>query len=620
MMRAKHVVVATVLAMGFIVPGPAYGQFDALKRLTQRTPAPTVHKIAYFKIADTIVESPSPMPPIFGGAAPTSMKSLLSRFKKARQDSDVRAVVLDIGHSTLGAAQVEELHAALMSFRAVDKDVYVNSDTLTNWTYALSTAASHISLVPTGDIWLTGLYSESPYIRGALDKLGIVPVVEHCGDFKSAGEFLYRTGPSKPAEEMYAWLFDGLYDGLVGLIATGRNMKKDHVLALIDNGPYSAEEALKAGMIDAIQHRQDFIADLKSRYGKDVEVVTDYGQDDDMAMPEDNFFAMFEFMMNMMNPTPKVYTEPSVAIVYVEGSISTGEAKPSPFGQSDGAYSTSIRKALDEAASEDTVKAVVLRVDSPGGSALASEIILDATKRVAAKKPLIVSMGNVAGSGGYYVTCASDMIFADRNTITASIGVISGKLVTTDAWDSIGINWHSRQRGKMAGMMSTSTTYSDEERAKIRHYMTNVYDIFKGHVVAARGDLLTKPIDELAEGRVFTGAQALELGLIDKIGGLSDAIKYAANRAKLGDYDIRVIPEPPSLFDTLLGKDRGGEFVSTLQGKMSMASWPMFKTVLPVLSTLDPMRVQSLMQAFKRIELIHQERVIMMMPEDIRIR
>ncbi len=620
MMRARHSSIVILLAIGFVVPGPALGQFDALKRLTKRTPPAPVHKIAYFQISDQIVESPSPMPPLFGGSAPTSMKSLLSRFKKARQDSEVRAVVLDIGSSSLGAAQVEELHAALLSFRAVEKDVYVHSDTMTNWTYALSTAASNVILVPTGDIWLTGLYSESPYIRGALDKMGIIPVIEHCGDFKSAGEFLYRSEPSKPAEEMYSWLFDGMYDGLVGLIASGRNMKKDHVRELIDNGPYSAEEALKAGMIDKIQHRQDFIADLKTRYGAGVDVAMDYGQDDDLAMPDDNFFAMFEFMMNMMNPTPKVYTDPSVAIVYVEGAISTGEAESSPFGQSSGAFSTSIRKALDTAASEDSVKAVVLRVDSPGGSALASEIILDATKRVAEKKPLIISMGNVAASGGYYVTCASDTIFADRNTITASIGVISGKLVTTNAWESIGIHWHSRKRGEMAGMLSSATKFSDKERAKIRHYMTTVYDIFKGHVVAARGDRLTKPIEELAEGRVFTGAQALELGLIDKIGGLNDAIKYAADQAKLGDYDIRVIPEPPGLFDAFMGKNKGSEFVSTLQGKTSFSSWPMFKTALPMLATIDPSRVQSLLQALKRIELIHQERVIMMMPEDIMFR
>ncbi len=617
MMRATYKYLVILLAAALIAPVSTYGQFDALKRLTKKSSAPPAQKIAYFKIPAEIVETPSHMPPLFGGAAPTSMKSLLSRLKKARQDPKIRAIVIDVQSAGLGAAQVEELHATLQRFKAVDKEVFVHADQLTNWTYALSTAASHVSLVPTGDIWLIGLYGESPFIRGALDKLGIVPVIEQCGDFKSAGEFLMRKGPSEPAEKMYNWLFDGLYDGLVELIATGRGMKNEKVRTLIDNGPYSAEEALQAGLIDVIQHRQDFIADLQSRFGEDVDVVTDYGDEDEMGIPDDNFFAMFEYMMNLMNPTPKVYTEPSVAIVYVEGTIQTGRGQKSIFGSSEGAYSTPIRKALDKAAADDSVKAVVLRVDSPGGSALASEIILDATKRVAAKKPLIVSMGNVAGSGGYYVSCGSEMVFADRNTITASIGVIGGKLVTKKAWESIGVNWYPHKRGAMAGMLSTATPFNEKERAKIRHYMTTVYDTFKGHVVAARGDRLTKPIEELAGGRVFTGVQALERGLVDKIGGLSDAVKYAANRAKLGDYDIRVIPEPPSLFDALLGKDGDDELIGIMPNKTSVVSWPIFKAAIPMLATLDPNRVRTLLQAFTRIELIHQERVIMMMPIDI---
>ena len=268
------------------------------------------------------------------------------------------------------------------------------------------------------------------------------------------------------------------------------------------------------------------------------------------------------------------------------------------------------------------MKAVVLRVDSPGGSALASEIILDASKRVVAKKkPLIVSMGNVAGSGGYYVACGADTIFADSSTITASIGVVSGKVVTTGMWDKLGVNWHPQQRGAMAAMLSSAAPFTDAERAKLRHYMETVYEIFKNHVTAARGDRLTKPIDQLAGGRVFTGAQALELGLIDKIGGLEDAIKFAAKRAGLGEYEIRVIPEPPNIFDLLTGSLEKDEFTRMSAGsKLALAQWPLFKTVLPTLATVDPLRYRAIMQALKRIELIHDEGVIMMMTTDLVIR
>ncbi|MCH7924719.1 MAG: signal peptide peptidase SppA, partial [Planctomycetes bacterium] len=382
------------------------------------------------------------------------------------------------------------------------------------------------------------------------------------------------------------------------------------------------EDALAAGLIDSIKHRQDFIAELESRYGKDVEVAVDYAEDDELDMPGDNFFALFEFMMKLFNPAPEKFSKPTIAIVYVEGVIVTGEAEASPFGgQASGAFSTTIRKALDKAADESSVKAVVMRVDSPGGSALASEIILDAAMRVAKKKPLIVSMGNVAGSGGYYVACRAETIFADRATITASIGVIGGKLVTTQMWESLGINWHAVQRGEMAGMMSTASRFSDPQRAKIRDYMSTVYEIFKAHVTAGRGSKLTKPINEIAGGRVFTGKQALELGLVDEIGGLDDAIRYAAKQAGIVDYEIRAIPEPPSIFDMFLG-DKKDEKYANVAGTSygALFKTPIVQAALPTLFSIDPLRARALVQALWRLELIHKEGVVVMMPQEFLIR
>ena len=196
----------------------------------------------------------------------------------------------------------------------------------------------------------------------------------------------------------------------------------------------------------------------------------------------------------------------------MDGAISLGKKTASLFGAAGGAHSSDIRKALDEAARDDSIKAVVLRVDSPGGSAVASEIILDATSRVKAKKPFVVSMGDVAGSGGYYVACASDTIFADDATITGSIGVVSGKLVTNPMWEKVGITFKAYERGKNAGMLANDHAFTPEERQKMQGHMDEIYDVFKGHVTAIRGDRLKKPIDEFAGGRVYTGKQALELG------------------------------------------------------------------------------------------------------------
>ena len=202
---------------------------------------------------------------------------------------------------------------------------------------------------------------------------------------------------------------------------------------------------------------------------------------------------------------------------------------------------------------------MVLRVNSPGGSAVASEIILDASKRVKAKKPLVVSMGNVAASGGYYVSMGADTIFADPATLTASIGVVGGKFATTDMWNKIGVTWDAKRRGDNAGLLSTDAVFTEVERKKMQDWMNDIYGVFKGHVVEARGTKLKKPIDELAAGRVFTGRQALQLGLVDELGTLQDAIQQVAKQAKTEHYEVRVYPEPKNFMETLLTELSDGD-------------------------------------------------------------
>jgi protease-4 len=604
------------LWIGLCLPATAGAQISELVKWTKNAVGNSSDErtIALFRIRGPLAEIPTELPPLLGNEAPLSLLDLLERFKLARLDPEVVAVVVDLQEAELGLGQLEEIHEALQKFAAVDKEVYVHADSLHTGTYAAATAASHLSVVPTGDVWLTGIYSETPYIRGALEKIGITPDMEQCGDFKTGAEIITRKAPSEQSEQMTKWLLDGVYGALVERMAKGRRLSVAKMQELIDNGPYSAEEALKAGLIDSIKHRRDFVEDLKKRHGDSVNIVSDYGEDEGDEIPED-FFSMVNWLMQMMNPSPKEYTEPSVALVFVEGMIVTGSSPPaSPFGQSSGAYSTTIRKALDRAAEDESVKAVVLRVDSPGGSALASEIIWNATMRVLAKKPLIVSMGNVAGSGGYYVSCGAETIFADRSTITSSIGVLGGKFVTTGGWDKLGIHWHAVQRGQMAGILNSSAPFNDKERAKIRHYMDTVYDVFKKHVVEGRKGKLTKPIDQIAGGRVFTGAQALELGLIDQIGGLDDAVKFAASRAGLSDYELRIIPEPPTIFDLFMQHDPDQE---TTQLAVSIGSWvqdPVAEAMIAAVAKIDPPRARAVAELLRGLELIGREKAAVFMP------
>lgn len=612
-MKTTTRAVCLMACLSLVLSVPAFGQLGL----------PGTEKVAHFHLRGPLLEKPvDPMMIMFGPSHMTSLKDLLARFKKARDDDAVKAVVLTFEKPRLGLAQIQEIRQAIEQVRAAGKEVHVHVEEMGNGLYSLVTAASQISMVPTGDLWLTGFYAEQPYLKGLLDKISVEADFLHCGAYKSAAELLTREGPSEPAEENMNWLLDGLYDALVGMIADGRQTSEDKARALIDDGPYTAERALEAGLIDSVKYRKDFFNDLRERYG-DVKFVRNYGEDGGPEIPDD-FFGVVSFVMEMLQGGIKKAHAPSVAIVYVEGLITPGSEDPNPFSGGGGAKSSAIRKALDKAAKDDSVKAVVLRIDSPGGVPLASEIILEASKRVAAKKPLIVSMGNVAGSGGYYVACGGQAIFADETTITASIGVVGGKLVTTGMWDKLGVNWKEYKRGHNSAILSTSHRFNEEERARIESWMNEIYEVFKGHVQTVRGDKLTKPIEEIAGGRVFTGKQALDLGLVDRLGGMDDAIRYAAAQANIADYEIRVIPKPKNIFEMMMEGFMGGddeEEVSTgVKAGLFSPDSPLIGELIPMLERLDPLRTQAILRTLQRIELIHEEGAVTVMPVEIIIR
>jgi protease-4 len=584
----------------------------------KKTTSSTKSMIPVFNLASGLSESPEEVSFSLGDT-PVSLKDLVARMKKAAADPGVIAVVLSPGDG-LGGGQIEEIRQAMSQIRAAGKDVYVHADSLSMGQYVLASGATRISLVPTADLWLTGLYGEAPYVRGLLDKIGVKPDFLHCGDYKSAAEIFMRDGPSPEAEKMQNWLLDSVYNTEIKLIATGRAVDADKVKKWIDSGPYTALKAKEAGLIDAVEQRQDFEALLKNKYGREVVFNKKYGHKPAPKLDFSSPFAIFKIMGDLVNEGQKKKTgKDAIAVVYVDGPILLGTGKASLFGMG-GAHSSDIRKALDETARDDSIKAVVLRVDSPGGSAVASEIILDATRRVKAKKPFVVSMGNVAGSGGYYVSCASDVIFADETTITASIGVVGGKIATNDAWKKIGVTFKAYQRGENAAMLSSADVFTKEEKVKMQAWMDDIYAVFKGHVTSNRGDRLKKPIDELAGGRVFTGQQALELGLVDKIGSLQDAIDHVATKTKLTDYDVRVVPEPKNILEKLLEQSAGDKDDSpglnlTAPFLVKSRSISIIDLAVPHLRHLDPERVGLIMAALQRLQMIQSEGAILMMPE-----
>ena len=571
--------------------------------------------IAVFDLSGDMSEQPADDSPFAMGDQGVWLRDVVTRMNKAASDPDVKAIVVLGDDASFGFAQAEEVTQAMQAVRAAGKEVYAHADSMMMGHFILLSGASRLSMSPTGDLWAVGLYSDQLYLHGLLVKLGIQPDFLHCGAYKSASEMFMRDGPSPEADAMMNWLLDSIYNSAIHSIAAGRHVSVDQAKAWIDQGPYTADKAKANGMIDAIEDRAGLEAVLKDKFGKDLVFDKRYGQPKQPEMNFSNPFAMMSVLAQMMGANKSESTgKPAVGVVYVDGMIMLGKSDSSPFA-AQMATSTDIAKALDQAAEDDSVKAVVLRINSPGGSATASEIILQATERVKAKKPLVVSMGNVAGSGGYYVACAADNIFADEATITASIGVVGGKLVTTGMWNNVGVTFKPYQRGAHAGLLSSDTDFTDSERAKMQSWMNEIYGVFKDHVTAIRGNRLKKPIDELAAGRVFTGRQALGLGLVDKIGSLQDAIVFAADQANIKDYGVRTVPEPKNFLERLVEQSSGGDGDTQHVALAADSDW-IFKLAEPFLTGLDAQHVRSIQMAFRELQLVGQERVTLMLPPE----
>ncbi len=593
-------------------------EVEQVEQVEQAAKSPSV--IAHFHLSGMLTETPFEDPFGFSAGQATSLQDLLLRLNKARKDDSIDGVVLTFDMMFFGLGQLEELRKALMAFRKADKPVFVHTGSMTTPVYALLSAASDLSMVPQSDLWLVGLYGESLYVKGLLDKIGVQADMMSMGAYKSAAEMLTRKGPSEEAEENLNWLLDDLYSTLVHMIADGRGLDPKQVRDLIDDAPFRAQRALEVGLVDAIEYRDDFMARIRETFGKDARINNRYAVKKGPKINFANPFAFFSVFGEMARKRQKGGKN-KVALIYVEGAIMLGHGQSGPFGQAEGAYSEDLRKALETATKDETIKAVVLRVDSPGGSAEASEIIHRATLGLKGSKPMVVSMGNVAGSGGYYVACGADQIFADETTITASIGVVGGKFVTIGMWDKLGVTVSAHKRGANADLFNTLAPYNVRQRERMARFMEEVYESFKARVREGRGNKLAKPVEEMAGGRVYTGRQALQLGLIDRIGGVNDAIAYAAKRAKLKKFDVVVVPPPRDFFSAMMqemadGGERPSDIsLGTGSGPIDLAAPPL-QMILSALARLDPQRARALTLALERVRLIGREGVALMMPYD----
>lgn len=494
-------------------------------------------------------------PGIFGEVRPTLHK-LIERLDDAAGDKNVAAVWLRIEDTELGRGKISELRAAIARVRKVGKPVYAELTSAESGQYLLASACDEIVMPPSGMLLVPGVRAEMAFYKGLLDKLGLQFDALQMGKYKGAAEPFTRTGMSGPLRESMEAIVDDVYGDMVGTIARDRRIKEYLVKLLVDQGMFSAAKAQQAGLIDRVEYADQFEESLRKKLGVEkLDLVTNYKK-----KQVDTDFSGLSGMMKLIElfsggkPSEKAGAKQRIALIYAVGEIVEGKSASSLFGD-ESLGSTSMIEAIRKAADDPKVVAVVMRVDSPGGSATASDLIWRETMRLGAKKPFIVSMGDVAGSGGYYIAMGAKKIYAEPCTITGSIGVIGGKLVTKGLYDKLGLTTEVISRGRNSGALSSTSPFTPEERKAWTELLSETYDQFITKAAEGR-KMDKKKLAELAQGRVYTGRVAKKLGLVDEIGTLQDALTEAKKAAGLkpdADVDLLILPKPRSVFEQLFG-------------------------------------------------------------------
>jgi protease-4 len=537
-----------------------------LAKLRQQRTAPLILEL---DLTDGIAET-RPADPVSAVLARHRqvLSDVLDGLRRARADDRVRGLVARVGGRPIGLAVVQELRRAIREFGDAGKTTVAWAESFGefsagNVSYYLATAFDSIFLQPSGDLGLTGIAVERVFLRGALDKIGADFQVAKRHEYKSAAEQLTERHFSEPAREETERLTASVTEQLAGAIADRRRLSREQVSQLIDRGPYLAAQALDAGLVDSLGYRDEVYASIREQAGADAVLL---------------YLGRYQRARALAERVRKLpaWHEPVVALIHATGPIRRGRSGRGPL--SGGAMgSDTIAAAIRSASSDDQVRAVVLRVNSPGGSYVASDTIWREVVRARETgKPVVVSMGDVAASGGYFISMAADVIVAQPGTVTGSIGVLTGKPVLGETLGRAGITSDLILQGAHAAMFSQLRPFTPDEWALVDDWLDHIYADFTGKVAEGRG-MTVERVHELARGRVWTGADALANGLVDELGGLDRALAVARGRAGLPDSaPVRAYPRVrplDRLHPAASSESRGAAGASLLASGLMAESW-----------------------------------------------
>lgn len=487
-----------------------------------------------------------PVAQVLFGSSPT-VKDVVFSLEQAAEDDRVKGLIATFGGDTLGLAKTQEIRDAIAAFRAEGKFAVAFSETfgevgVGNSSYYLASAFDEIFLQPSGDLGLTGLLRESPFLKRALEKLDVEARGDHRYEYKNAFNMFTETEYTAAHKEAAAAVMNSQFDQMCEGIAVDRKLEVDRVRALFDGGPHLGQEAVDVGLVDGLAYRAEVFDQAKKRAGLDAKLMY-----------------LREYSKRV---GPRHDSGETIALIYGVGAVQRGASGFDPLFQSVSMGSDSVAAAFREAIEDDDVQAIVFRIDSPGGSYVASDAIWRETIRAKeAGKPVIATMGDVAGSGGYFVAMAADKIVAQPATITGSIGVLNFKMLTSGLWDKIGLDWDEIHTSKASTMYTGTEDFTPEQWDRFQAWLDRVYEDFTGKVAEGRG-LTREAVHEVAKGRIWSGRDAQSRGLVDELGGLTKAIELAKEAARIPSHEaihLKCFPREKSFFETFLTGDVNSE-------------------------------------------------------------
>lgn len=510
-------------------------------------------KLAVLDIDSSFPEGPE-QDGLFGEVS-VGLTKILERMDQAKNDAKIAGVLLRIREASIGRGKLDEFRAAIARVRKAGKKVYADVRSADSKPYLIASACDEIIMPESGTLAVTGVRAELTFYKDLLDKLGVKAEMMQIGAYKGAAEPLTRSGMSPEFRKQFESVIDNYYNQMIDTIAADRKLDRGKVKDLIDEGIFTAAAAKEAGLIDRVAYLDEFRKDLAEKLKvEDITLVEDYGKkqlDTDFS----GIGGMMKFMQMLMGgeSQDKGGKNKKIAVVYAVGVITDGESGGGMFSETTLGGDTLV-KAIRDADANPKVVAIVLRIDSPGGSALASDLVWREVVR--AKKPIVASMSDVAASGGYYIAMGTKKIIAEPGTLTGSIGVVGGKLALKGLLDKVGIKTESISRGKNSGWESMDEPFTTAEREAWMKSMQDIYRQFTTKAAAGRKLELKHLQDDLAGGRVYTGKMAVDNKLVDRLGTLDDAVAEAKSLAGLKadePIDRLELPKPKSIFETLFG-------------------------------------------------------------------